>query len=87
MLYPSRLMKKPTTPPFSLILGQGNALTVGEVADYLRVHRSTVYRLLRARQIKGFKVGGLWRFNPADLESLWTQIPPDKTRHSRRSQE
>jgi excisionase family DNA binding protein len=85
MLYPSQLMKKRATAQFSQILGQGNPLTVGEVADYLRVHPSTVYRLVRARQIKGFKIGGLWRFNPADLESLWTQIPPDKTRYSRRS--
>jgi excisionase family DNA binding protein len=38
-------------------------LTVGEISDYLRVHRSTVYRLLRKGQLPGFKIGSDWRFN------------------------
>jgi len=38
-----------------------------EVADYLRVHPSTIYRLLKKQQIPAFKVGSDWRFN---LESI-----------------
>ena len=38
-------------------------LTVGELADYLRVHASTVYRLLRSNQLPGFRIGSDWRFN------------------------
>jgi len=37
-------------------------LTVSEISDYLRVHRSTVYRLLKKGQLPGFKIGGDWRF-------------------------
>lgn len=37
-------------------------MTVEEVAKYLRVSRSTVYRLLRDREIPASKVGGYWRF-------------------------
>jgi excisionase family DNA binding protein len=77
-------MKKLEAAKFSQVFGQRSTLTVGEVADYLRVHRSTIYRLLRAHQIKGYKVGGLWRFNPTDLDNLWTQMSPDKTLHTRR---
>jgi len=44
-----------------------NVLTLDEVADYLRVHPSTVYRLLKKHQIPAFKVGSDWRFN---LESI-----------------
>ncbi len=33
-------------------------LTVPELAEYLRIHSSTVYRLLRSRTIPGFKIGG-----------------------------
>jgi excisionase family DNA binding protein len=44
-----------------------NVLTLEEVAGYLRVHPSTVYRLLKKRQIPAFKVGSDWRFN---LESI-----------------
>lgn len=38
-------------------------MTVGEVAEYLRVHPTTVYRLLRAKQLPGFRVGSEWRFS------------------------
>lgn len=37
-------------------------MTVDEVAQYLRVSRSTVYRLLRDGEIPASKVGGYWRF-------------------------
>ncbi len=37
-------------------------MTVDEVAQYLRVSRSTVYRLLRDGEVPASKVGGYWRF-------------------------
>jgi excisionase family DNA binding protein len=42
-------------------------LTLEEVAGYLRVHPSTIYRLLKKRKLPAFKVGSDWRFN---LESI-----------------
>jgi excisionase family DNA binding protein len=42
-------------------------LTLENVAQYLRVHPSTIYRLLKKRQLPAFKVGRDWRFN---LESI-----------------
>lgn len=38
-------------------------LTVQEVSKYLRVHRSTIYRLLKQRRLPAFRVGSDWRFN------------------------
>jgi excisionase family DNA binding protein len=38
-------------------------LTVREVSDYLRVHPSTIYRMLKKNQIPAFKVGSDWRFS------------------------
>jgi len=38
-------------------------MTLEEVAKYLRLHRSTVYRLAREGLIPGFKVGNQWRFH------------------------
>ena len=38
-------------------------LTVNELAEYLRVHRSTIYRLLKRGLLPGFKIGSDWRFN------------------------
>ena len=43
-------------------------LTVGEVADFLQVHSSTIYRLLKNRRIPAFKVGSDWRFNQNSIE-------------------
>lgn len=38
-------------------------LTARQLADYLRVHPSTVYRLLRTNQLPAFRIGSDWRFN------------------------
>jgi excisionase family DNA binding protein len=38
-------------------------LTDGDLANYLRVHRSTIYRLLKRRELPAFRVGSDWRFN------------------------
>ena len=42
---------------------EAKVITIGELAEYLRVHRSTLYRLLRKGQLPGFKIGSDWRFN------------------------
>jgi excisionase family DNA binding protein len=47
-------------------------LTLDEVASYLRVHPSTVYRLLRKRSLPAFKVGSDWRFNLASIDQWRT---------------
>ena len=41
----------------------GKVLTVNELSEYLRVNRSTIYRLLKKGQLPGFKIGSDWRFN------------------------
>ena len=43
-------------------------LTLQEVAQFLRIHPSTVYRLLRKQTIPAFKVGSDWRFNQESVE-------------------
>jgi excisionase family DNA binding protein len=45
------------------MLADAKVLTVNELSDYLRVHRSTIYRLLKKGQLPGFKIGSDWRFN------------------------
>ena len=64
-------------------------MTLEEVAAFLRVHQSTVYRLLRTHSIPAFKMGSDWRFNQESIEQ-WivkreienvparTQKPPDR---------
>ena len=43
-------------------------LKVAELAEYLRVHPTTVYRLLRRKQLPGFRVGGEWRFSLQEID-------------------
>jgi excisionase family DNA binding protein len=45
----------------------GPVLTLAEVADILRVHPSTIYRLVKRKEIPAFKVGSDWRF---DIKAL-----------------
>jgi excisionase family DNA binding protein len=48
---------------FTAMAAMARVLTVGDLSEYLRVHRSTVYRLLKKGQLPGFKIGSDWRFN------------------------
>jgi excisionase family DNA binding protein len=38
-------------------------ITVRELAGYLKVHQSTIYRLLRGHKLPSFRVGSDWRFS------------------------
>lgn len=53
----------PTSPAENAIL------TIGQVADYLKVTERTIYRLAGAKQIPSFKVGGSWRFSKSDIDA------------------
>jgi excisionase family DNA binding protein len=44
-------------------------LTFKEAMNYLRVSRSTLYRLMWSGQLTGHKVGSTWRFYREDLRA------------------
>ena len=46
-----------------MAVANARVLTVTELSEYLRVHRSTIYRLLRRGQLPAFKIGSDWRFS------------------------
>jgi excisionase family DNA binding protein len=43
-------------------------LTITELSEHLRVHPTTIYRLLRQGRIPGFRVGSAWRFSRTAIE-------------------
>jgi excisionase family DNA binding protein len=43
-------------------------MTVRQLAEYLRSHPSTIYRLLKNREIPVFRLGGNWRFDRAAID-------------------
>ena len=47
---------------------EAEIMTVPMLARYLRCHSSTIYRLLKHRQIPAFRLGSDWRFNKSSIE-------------------
>ena len=56
-------------------------MTVKEVAQYLKVHVSTVYRLAQSGKLPSFKIGGDWRFNKESVDR-W-RIEQEQGHHGR----
>ncbi len=54
-------------------------LTLEEVAQYLKIAKPTLYRLLEDGKIPAFKVGNQWRFTRELIDKwLWDQLPKKK---------
>jgi len=43
-------------------------LTVSELSEYLQIHRTTIYRMLRQGKLPGFRIGSDWRFSLEAIE-------------------
>lgn len=56
---------------------KSDILTITEVAAYLKVAERTLYRLVAAKKVPAFKVGGTWRFSRADIDSWIKQQSMD----------
>ncbi len=48
----------------------GEFMTVEDVADMLRINKSTVYRMAKAGRIPATRVGRQWRFRLSALEDF-----------------
>jgi excisionase family DNA binding protein len=54
--------------------------TVAEVAEFLRVHHTTIYRLIKKQDLPAFKIGADWRFSKQAIEKwLAARQKPKKT--------
>jgi excisionase family DNA binding protein len=54
-------------------------MTLDEVAQFLKVHPSTVYRLLKQHSIPAFKLGSDWRFNQESIERWLETMEADRS--------
>jgi excisionase family DNA binding protein len=43
--------------------GLPRVMTVKDLSEYLRLHPSTIYKLLRHGELPAFRIGTDWRFN------------------------
>ena len=57
----------------------GKVLTVKDVSNYLRVHPSTIYRMLKRNQLPAFRVGSDWRFTVEAIDHWLGSVAPGET--------
>lgn len=53
-------------------MNESPMMTLNQVADYLKVHPSTIYRQMKKHGLPGFKIGRDWRYNREHIEQ-WCQ--------------
>jgi len=75
--YPDNPRGQTSCPPYDWLRCPGLS---GYPAKLLQVSTETVRRLVRAGELRGFKVGAEWRFTQDDLQQFIEQQRP--TRHA-----
>lgn len=61
-------------------------LTIDELAEYLKIPKSTLYKLAQEGRIPGQKVGRHWRFRREAIDR-WLEQPPVDTREPQGQEE
>jgi excisionase family DNA binding protein len=59
-------------------------LTLSQVAKYLKVHKSTIYRLVHRKELPAFKVSYHWRFDRQSIDQ-WRLAQEQRAKLARRS--
>ena len=54
--------------------GSDSVLTIQELAAYLKIPKSTLYKLVREGKIPSQKIGRHWRFRKGAID-LWLEEP------------
>ena len=57
---------------------QDNVLTIDELAVYLKISKSTLYKLAQKGEVPGQKVGKHWRFRKETIDRWFDAGEPDK---------
>lgn len=54
----------------------GEVLTLDELAEYLQLSKSTLYKIAQAGKLPGQKIGKRWRFHKAAIDK-WLKGRPE----------
>ena len=52
-------------------------LMVDEIARFLRIHPTTIYRLIKSKKIPAFRVGSEWRFDRKEIDR-WIEMQQNR---------
>ena len=63
-------------PRAGTALPTSDLLTTGEVANFLRVNRSTICRLAGRGELPAFRIGSDWRFSREGIEAWLKSTQP-----------
>jgi excisionase family DNA binding protein len=61
-------------------------LTIEDLAEYLKISKSTLYKLAQEGALPGQKVGRHWRFHREAVDQWLRNEPSTKSRNQRRHQ-
>ncbi len=56
----------------------GDVLTIEELTTYLKIPKSTLYKLVRERKIPSQKVGRHWRFRKIAIDRWLEETKPEE---------
>ena len=57
-----------------MVVSSGDVLTIEELATYLKISKSSLYKIVREGKIPAQKVGRHWRFRKSAID-LWLEEP------------
>ena len=61
-------------------------MTINELSDYLKVSKSTLYKLAQEGSVPGQKVGKHWRFHKGAIDD-WLRQHPERTESKPKTQQ
>ena len=62
-------------------------MTIDELAEYLKVSKSSLYKLAQQGKVPGQKVGKHWRFHKNAIDSWISSSPIELTSHRAKRQQ
>jgi len=69
-------------PERAMAKTRADVLTIDDLSAYLKVSKSTLYKLAQEGRVPGQKVGRHWRFHRATIDS-WLANSPERGRSKR----
>jgi len=55
----------------------GDVLTIGELSTYLKIPKSTLYKIVREGKVPSQKVGRHWRFRKVAIDRWLDDLPAE----------
>jgi len=54
--------------------GFGEIMTLEETAKYLKIGKSTLYKMAREGKIPAVKIANQWRFRKDEIDKWWREV-------------